>query len=62
VADSRRENFDVHREEQARRPRCVLCQQWIEADHEEALAVERARARGTTGETAAGETGLDVLH
>jgi hypothetical protein len=61
VADSRRANFDIHGEEQARLLRCVLCQQWIEADHEEALAVERARVTGVAGEMARGETSIDVL-
>jgi len=61
VADSRRENFDVHAEEEAQLLRCLLCQQWIEADHEEALAFERARAAGAAGETAGGEASFDVL-
>jgi hypothetical protein len=61
VADSRREKFDIHAEEQAQVLRCLLCQQWIEADHEEALALERARAAGTADETAGEETRFDVL-
>ncbi len=61
MADSRREHFDIHREGQARLLRCVLCQQWIEADHEEALAVERAQATGIAGEGGREETSFDAL-
>lgn len=61
MADSRRENFHIHGEEQARLLRCVLCQQWIEADHEEALTVDRAHAAGIVGERTSGETRFDVL-
>jgi hypothetical protein len=61
VAESRRERYGAHGEERARQLRYVLCQQWIEADHEEALALDRAREEGEAGEPTRDETGFAVL-
>jgi hypothetical protein len=61
VADSRRERFDIHIDEEARLLRCLLCQQWIEADHEEALSLDRARMAGGGPEGATGETHFEIL-
>lgn len=61
MAESRKERYEVHGEERARHLRCVLCQQWIEADHEEALALDRARDEGEGTDPAGGETGFAVL-
>jgi len=61
VADSRRERFGIHSEEEARLLRCLLCQQWIEADHEEALSLDRARTTAGGPEGVAGETHFEIL-
>ena len=61
MADSRRGLFEIHAEEQARLLRCLLCQRWIETDHEEALALDRARTTTITREVASGEAGLGLV-
>jgi hypothetical protein len=48
VADSRRARFEVHTEDQARLLRCLLCQQWIDADHAEALDLDDGGPTVTT--------------
>jgi hypothetical protein len=58
VDESRRRRYDAHGEERGRQVRCVLCQQWIDADHEEALALERAEEKGKDEDPTRPETGF----
>ena len=61
MAESRRQRFDVHAEEEARLLRCLLCQQWIEADHEEALALHRDRSAWDEATSEILDSRFDVL-